>query len=399
MAAREARGTLGAVAPAYLRVLPCPAGPAGPEVLLPPLTAALDGTGPPLALFPEDAACTASQVRPEEPLETDGVAAVVTTSGSTGEPKSVLLPANALRASATATLDRIGGPGRWLLALPVHYIAGLQVVVRSIVAGTSPVALEPGPFTAQAFATATARLDAGRRYTALVPTQLARALADPAGREALAAYDAILLGGAAAPERLLEDACRAGVTVLTTYGMSETCGGCVYDGRPLDGVEADVRADGRIRLAGPVLAAGYRLRPDLTATAFTVDAGRRWHVTPDVGRYAGDGTLEVLGRADDVAVSGGVNVPLAAVERTLATHPQVTGVACLAVPDPEWGERVVAFVTVAGRAPTLGELRDHVATARPRAWAPRELVVLDELPLLASGKPDRTALRARLSDT
>lgn len=379
----------------HLRVLPCPAGPAGLDVLVPPLSAALDGSGPPLALLPEDA--DAGHVRPDEPVEADGIAALVTTSGSTGEPKSVLLPAAALRTSATATLDRMGGPGQWLLALPAHYIAGLQVVVRSIVAGTTPVVLDPGPFTARAFAAATARLDAPRRYTALVPTQLARALADPAGRDALTAYDAVLLGGAAAPERLLDDARRAGVTVLTTYGMSETCGGCVYDGRPLDGVVADVRADGRIRLAGPVLAAGYRLRPDLTAAAFTVDAGRRWHVTPDVGRLADDGTLEVLGRADDVAVSGGVNVPLAAVERALAAHPDVTGVACLAAPDPEWGERVVAFVTVAGRAPTLAELRDHVAATRPRAWAPRELVVLDELPLLASGKPDRTSLRARLA--
>ncbi|HEX6447252.1 MAG TPA: o-succinylbenzoate--CoA ligase [Streptosporangiales bacterium] len=386
------------MAPPNLRVLPCPAGPAGLDVLVPPLTAALDGAGPPLALFPEDAAGADRQVRPDEPLEADGVAALVTTSGSTGEPKSVLLPAAALRASAVATLDRIGGPGQWLLALPPHYVAGLQVVVRSVVAGTTPVALEPGPFTAEAFAQATARLDpAARRYAALVPTQLARALADPAGREALAAYDTVLLGGAAAPARLLDQARRAGVTVLTTYGMSETCGGCVYDGRPLDGVTADIRPDGRIRLAGPVLAAGYRLRPDLSAAAFTVDAGRRWHVTPDLGRFADDGTLEVLGRADDVAVSGGVNVPLAAVERALAAHPGVTGVACLAAPDPEWGERVVAFVTVAGSAPTLDELRDHVAAGRPRAWAPRELVVLDELPLLASGKPDRRRLRARLA--
>lgn len=374
-----------------IRPIECPAGAAALDTLRPALDAALDGTGPPLGLLPGDGT-GADVLCADVPLEADGIAATVTTSGSTGEPKVVLLPAEALRASATATLDRMGGSGQWLLALPPHYVAGLQVLVRSSVAGTDPVVFDGPRFTAAAFAAATDRLDPGaRRYTALVPTQLGRVLSGAAGRDALASYDAVLLGGGAAPPAMVSEA-REVTTVLTTYGMSETCGGCVYDGVPLAGVSAEVGDDGRIRLSGPVLAAGYRLRPDLTAAAFETRGGRRWHVTPDLGRWA-DGVLEVLGRADDVAVCGGVNVPLQAVEQAVATHPDVAAGACVAVPDAEWGERVVAHVVPRGEAPALDDLRDHVARTLPRSWAPRELVLLDELPLLASGKPDRRALR------
>ncbi|MQA78435.1 MAG: AMP-binding protein [Streptosporangiales bacterium] len=386
----------------FLHPHPCTSGQQATDALLPALQAALDATGPPLALLPASPADHNNRllaaVRPDEPLEVDGVAAVVTTSGSTGEPKTVLLPAAALRASASATLDRLGGPGRWLLALPAQYIAGLQVVVRSLYGGTAPVALDlTTGFTAAGFAAATERLGTdARRYTALVPTQLTRLLDDPAGTDALRSYAVVLVGGAAASDRLLRSASEAGVHVVTTYGMSETCGGCVYDGLPLTGVTVDVRPDDRVRIAGPVLAAGYRLRPDLTAAAYETGDGQRWHVTPDVGRLHGDGRLEVLGRADDVAVSGGVNVPLAAVERALGSHPAVTAVTCLAVPDDEWGERVVAFVVPGNSRPSLDALRDHLGRTRPRSWAPRSLVVVDELPLLTSGKPDRRALVALL---
>lgn len=377
----------------------CPPGPESVDELLPTLAAALGGRGAPLALLPADPADqTLAALRPDLPVEVSGIAAVVTTSGSTGEPKAVLLPAAALRASATATSSRLGGAGQWLLALPVHYVAGLQVVTRSLVAGTTPVVLDTsGGFSVAGFAAATARLDPGvRHYTAIVPTQLGRLLAHPAGRDALRRYDAALLGGSAAPDDLVERARAAGAAVVTTYGMSETCGGCVYDGVPLDDVLTDVRDDARVRLAGPVLAAGYRLRPGLTAAAFEVAGGRRWHTTPDVGRIAEDGRLEVLGRADDVAVSGGINVPLPAVERALATHPDVSAAACLAAPDAVWGERVVAFVVAGRPAPTLDELRAHVALGCPRTWAPRELVLVPELPLLTTGKTDRQALRELL---
>ena len=362
-----------------LRVVP-------PADLLPALAAALDG-GP--AVVPEVAAEVLAALRPDEPLEHPDVALVVPTSGSTGEPKGVLLPAAALRASALATAERLGGHAQWLLALPPTHVAGLQVLVRSLLAGTTPVVLPAGPFEAGAFAAATAALTGPRRCVSLVPTQLRRLL-EGAGLDALRAYDAVLLGGAASPAPLLERAREAGVRVVTTYGMSETSGGCVYDGVPLDGVRVSVDG-GRVRLGGPVVARGYRLRPDLTAAAFDGDV----FTTSDLGRLDGP-VLTVLGRADDVVVSGGVNVAPLAVEAALERHPGVVEAAVTGVPDEEWGSRVVALVVL--RAPlTLAQAREHVALTLPRAWAPRELREVETLPLLASGKLDRAALRLRVT--
>lgn len=359
--------------------------------LLGPLAAALAGTGPAVLPMPADPALAArvrGALRPGEPLERDDVALVVPTSGSTGEPKGVLLTAAALRASAAATEERLGGPGRWLLAIPATHIGGVQVLVRSVLAGTEPV-VSPAP-DPEVFAAATGALGSGRRYTSLVPTQLGRLLRSPAGAAALTAYDAVLLGGAAAAPQLLEAAARAGVRVVTTYGMSETSGGCVYDGVPLAGVRVALRDGGRVALAGPVLAAGYRLRPDLTAQAFA--AG--WYVTGDHGRLD-DGRLTVLGRVDDVVVTGGENVAPAAVEAALAGHPAVAEAAVFGVPDADWGERVVAAVVLReGCALPLAEAREHVAVRVSRVAAPRELRVLAALPLLPSGKIDRTALRS-----
>ena len=350
------------------------------EGLLAALAAALDG-GP--AVVPEVEPAVLAALRPDEPLEHDDVALVVPTSGSTGEPKGVLLTADNLRSSALATAERLGGPGQWLLAIPPTRVGGLQVLVRSLLAGTTPVVLPPGPFGAAAFAEATARLTGPRRYVSLVPTQLRRLVADPA---ALRAYDAVLLGGAAAPPSLLAQAREAGVRVVTTYGMSETSGGCVYDGVPLDGVRVWVEG-GRVRLGGPVVARGYRLRPDLTAAAFDGDV----FTTSDLGRLDGR-VLTVLGRADDVVVSGGENVAPLAVEAALERHPSVVEAAVTGVPDEEWGSRVVALVVLRGPL-TLAEARGHVASTLPRSWAPRGLREVEALPLLASGKLDRAALR------
>jgi O-succinylbenzoic acid--CoA ligase len=260
-------------------------------------------------------------LRPDEPLESDEVAVVVPTSGSTGEPKGALLTATNLLSSAGATHRRLGGPGQWLLALPTTHVGGLMVLVRSCAAGTEPVQLV-GPTTVEAFEAATARLTAARRYVSLVPTQLRRLVASPA----LLEYDAVLLGGAAAPADLLDRAREAGVRVVTTYGMSETSGGCVYDGVPLPGVTVDAPA-GRVRIAGPVVALGYRLRPDLTAKAFA-DGFR----TDDLGEVGPDGRLVVHGRADDVVVTGGVKVAPGAVEAVLARHPAVAEVAVAGAP-------------------------------------------------------------------
>lgn len=337
--------------------------------VLPRLRAALDGSGPAVLPVPDGPAGQAVRelVRPDLPLEPgpDGepVALVVPTSGSTGSVKGALLTGSALRASAQATLDRLGGPGRWLLALPTTHVAGLTVLVRSLLAGTEPVPMPlAGGFDAAGFVAATAELGPGRRYTALVPTQLRRLLADPAGAAALASYDAVLIGGAAAEPDLLERATRDGVHVVTTYGMSETCGGCVYDGVPLDGVRvllepagADHPGAWRVVLGGPTVFVGYRGDAQRTEQALRVDAaGIRWHLTNDVGHWDPAGRLEVLGRLDDVLVSGGENIAPAQVERALLTHRQVTEAVVVGVPDAEWGQRVVAVVVPADPASPPG---------------------------------------------
>jgi len=312
----------------------------------------------------------------------DDVALVITTSGSTGEPKGVELTASALRHSATATLQRINAaPGdRWLCCLPPSHIAGVQVLIRSVVCGTDPVLVER--FTVAAVAGAPAE------HIAVVPTMLRRLL--DAGTD-LARFTSVLVGGAALGHDLLERARAAGAPVVLTYGMTETAGGCVYDGRPLDGVTVDLTTEGRIRISGPVLARGYRLRPDLQAATF---AGGRL-ITSDLGSIADDGRLQVLGRIDDVIVTGGVNVSAAAVGDLLATHPDVAQAAAVAAADEEWGQRVVAIVvprTPAG-PPTLAALRAYVAAQAPASHVPRELVLVEALPMLASGKLDRLAVQ------
>lgn len=365
--------------------------PATAGLLLPALAKALAGAGPAVLPLPADPARVLAACRPDEPLEHDDVALVVPTSGSTGEPKGVLLTAASLRASAEATQQRLGGPGQWLLAIPPTHIGGLQVLVRSLLAGTEPVVLGAEPFTAEGFTAATARLTAPRRYVSLVPTQLGR-LMRSGGIDALRAYDAVLVGGAAASAPLVSAVHAAGVRVVRTYGMSETSGGCVYDGTALDGVAVSVDDDGRIQLSGPVVARGYRLRPELTAQAFSGEHFR----TSDLGRWRPDGRLEVLGRADDVIVTGGEKVAPAAVVARLEQHPAVVEVAVVGVPDEEWGQRVVAVVVLSAEL-TLAQTREHVAQCLPRAYAPRELRVMRSLPRLPSGKIDAAALSAQLT--
>jgi o-succinylbenzoate---CoA ligase len=352
--------------------------------------AALDGDRP-LAVLPAgppaavDAARTV--LRADVPLE-DGADLVVVTSGSTGTGRGVLLAADAVRASAAATLARLGGAGSWLLALPVSAIAGLQVLCRSEVAGREAVVLGKG----ETLTAAVARMPAGdRRYTALVPTQLVRFLdAEP---DALRGFDAVLVGGAVTDPALLARARADGVRVVTTYGMTETAGGCVYDGVPLEGVRIRV-TDGGIELAGPVLASGYRLDPSATAAAF--EGG--WFRTRDAGELA-DGRLTVLGRLDDVVISGGVNVAPAAVEAVLREHAGIADAVVVGRPDPEWGQRVVAAVVPSGdRAPDLADLRRWVADRLGAAAAPRQLHVLAAVPTLHTGKPDRRAVAALIPE-
>ena len=376
--------------------------------LLPVLRSALAGDGP--ALLPtEPGQLPAASLRAGAPLgpgeddPADPTVAVLVTSGSTGDPKGALLPASALLASASATHDRLGGPGRWLLALPAHHVAGLQVLVRSLVTGTTPVVLDlTDGFDPAAFAAAAATTRGPRRYTALVPTQVRRLLdAGDAARQALAGFDAVLVGGAATPLALRAEAADAGVRLVTTYGMSETCGGCVYDGVPLDGVEVRLDPDARIRLVGPMVARGYRTGPGLAdglTDAFGTDPdGRRWFRSEDLGELV-DGRLTVLGRADDVVVTGGLKVAPGPVEALLLLLPGVAEVVVVGVDDAEWGQRVVAAVVPApGRpVPTLDAVRRAVRPSLGAAATPRQLLVLDHVPLRGPGKPDRAEV-ARLA--
>ncbi len=311
---------------------------------------------------------------------------VVETSGSTGQPKRVVLSRRAVLASGTATAARLGGTGPWVLALPMTYVAGLQVACRSLAAGHRPVLLDDHGSLAGAVASA---VDAP--YVSLVATQLVRALRSPADTAALARCAAVLVGGGPVDRELRERAADGGIRVVATYGSAETAGGCVYDGLPLDGVAVAIGANGRIRIGGPTLFDGYDGNPALTADVL-VDG---WFLTADAGRFDEDGRLQVLGRLDDMVISGGVKVPTGIVAARLREHPAVTAVDVGRLADDEWGERVVAWVV--GDL-SLDEARDGVAKLHPRSWAPRELRVLDEMPMLRNGKVDRRALRGESRD-
>jgi O-succinylbenzoic acid--CoA ligase len=317
----------------------------------------------------------------------DEVALALPTSGSTGAPAGVLLGASALAWSADAVLTRLGGPGSWLLALPLTHTAGLMVLVRAVRSGSvvHPMDLRRG-FGPDAFAAAVDGLPPGRAYVSLVPTQLARLLQAGQAR-ALRRFDAVLLGGAGAAPSLLRDAAAAGVRVVVSYGLTETCGGCVLDGRPLPAVQVEL-LDGRIHLAGPMLAWGRRHGgrdeplPGRLATA-------------DLGSWD-DGRLRVLGRVDDVVESGGVSVALGRVDALLHEHPDVVEAAAVGVDDPDWGTRVVALAVPRDPAspPSVAEVRAFVHARAEPAFVPADVVWVDALPRPAPGKVDRAALRA-----
>ncbi len=376
------------VAVTVMRQVPLDGSAAAVRGLVDALGAALAGGA---AVLPLGAAAAVGALGAPAP----GTAVVIMTSGSAGEPKLVMLSAAALRASAAATAERLGGAGRWLLALPADHVAGVQVIVRALLAGAAPQVqdLRSG-FRPDAFADATAALGAGRRHTSLVPTQLRRLLdAGDAALAALRGYDAVLVGGAALDAGLRARAVAAGVRVVTSYGMSETAGGCVYDGVPLDGVAVQVDADGGIALGGPTLAIGYLDRPAETARAF--DGG--WFRTGDIGRWR-DGRLEVLGRADDVIITGGEKVAPAAVERVLLAQPGVSAACVVGLPDPEWGQLVAAAIVVeSGAAAAPDRLRAAVAAELGRAAGPRVVRSVAEIPQLGIGKPDRAAVAALLA--
>lgn len=365
----------------------------------------------PLPTEPAQADRVRRMLRPEDGIDDPAAAVVVSTSGSTGAPKGVVLSADAIIASARATHHRLGGPGSWTLALPAHYVAGLMVIARALVSqdelgDPSPrlqqsPRLRPssrlhraGPHLAEV---AGAFELPGPHYLSLVPTQLVAALESPAMVSLLARFDAVLLGGAALPEPLRRSTERSGIALVSTYGMSETSGGCVYDGTPLPGVSASVDpATSRIDLAGPMVFRGYHRAPELTSQTLGADsAGTPTVHTRDRGRLDG-ARLTLLGRVDDVVISGGVNVDLARLE-SLAEQ-DFGPLAALGVPDEKWGTRVVLALTA---DLPLTRVRQRLAAAHPGldpAALPRGLVSTSRLPLTSSGKIDRQSLIGWFTD-
>lgn len=343
---------------------------------------ALAGDGP--AILPHGGAPTGLPDTIEQ-----RVAVVIETSGSTAKPKRVMLSADALLASAAASETALGTAGQWLLALPTHYIAGLAVFVRSLAAGTDPVVLAQGQFTADGFVAAAAHLEHPSRFVSLVPAQFSRLMESDAAIDALRGFERILLGGQAAPPSLVAAAVDKGLRLTRTYGAAETCGGCVYDGVPIGNTEVAI-VDGRIELSGSVLAEGYLGDPKRTAFAFREHDGRRWYRTDDTGALH-HGRLAVTGRIDDVIISGGIKVSIAEVELVVRDLPGLAEAVVVAAPHAEWGEVPVVVSTVPRG---LTELRREVALRLGPAASPDRLLLVDELPLLPSGKPDRLAIAA-----
>ena len=311
----------------------------------------------------------------------DSVAFIVETSGSTGTPKRVELSIAAALASAHASAKRLGGSGQWLLALPINYIAGLNVLIRSAVAETQPVMMNTSvTFTAEAFVRHTTMLREEKKFTALVPTQLSRlAIAaehDESVLNALRSYDAILVGGQATSPQLLESLRELGANVIETYGSAETFGGVVYDGKPLPGVTVSINSDSRIEISSPTLANEFDAIGKL--------------VMSDLGEIV-DGKLRVLGRADRVLISGATKVSLDRVEAVARDVGGVVEVAATAIEDSEWGQRVA--IVYVGSPEVADEIAQRLADDLGPAAKPLRIMRADRVPNLTNGKHDLQAIK------
>jgi len=356
-------------------------------VVLEALRHSLSGDGP--AILPHGGSPTGVPAKVGQ-----RVALVVETSGSTGNPKRVALSADAVLASAAASDSALGGPGQWLLAVPATYIAGLNVIVRSLVAETPLVIIEPGHFDAALFIAASSRMTEPRRFTSLVPAQLSRLLESDAAITELRKFERILVGGQATPATLVARCGELGIRVTRTYGSSETSGGCVYDGVPIGTTEMRI-VDGEVQLSGPVLAEGYLADPARTDAAFVVDGGRRWYRTGDAGIIA-EGVLSITGRLDDLIISGGLKVSLGEVESVVRELPGFAAAVVVRAPSERWGD-VPVIVREGGDVAGLEPVRAAVVEKLGKAAAPAGLVIVERMPLTATGKPDRRALEAGIA--
>jgi O-succinylbenzoic acid--CoA ligase len=313
-----------------------------------------------------------------------------------------MLSTNALLAGAAASAVALGGAGQWLLALPVHYIAGVQVLVRSIAAETTPLVLPAGHFDPKTFQRLAETMTEPLRYTALVPVQLARLLDaadDPTLLAVLRRFTAILVGGQAIRPELIKRAESLDVRVVRTYGSSETAGGCIYNGVPIGDTLVRV-VGGQLELSGSVLAEGYLDDAERTADRFAMERGVRWYRTGDLGEVdQRTGRVTVLGRADNVIISGGEKVSLDAVERIVRSHPGFEHAVVLGGDDEKWGQVPVVVVDGGAARTDVADVAASVVAVLGRAARPARVVRVPELPLLASGKPDRRALADLLPDS
>lgn len=368
-----------------------------PRALREPLRAALFEGGPAILPRPGGAKLTATA-----PLEVpDGVAVVIETSGTTGAPKRVALTPEALVASARSAVDELGGPGQWLGILPVHYIAGLQVVTRSLLGDTTPLWLHPQPFSTVALVTAHAalvkRASGGPLFTAMVPAQLQRILDDvgsmPLLDEMMRSFSRILVGGQSVPTELMERSARAGYSVTKTYGSAETSGGCVWDHKPMGDVSVQ-EIDGRLAVSGPVLAHSYLENEVKTRQSFPDIGGVRWYLTDDAGSVDEHGLVHVRGRLDDVIVSGGVKIALGAIETLLHNRLGVTDAVVVGAANDQWGHVPVVVTT---RLLDLAATRSVVGAELGVEARPHRILNVTEIPLLGSGKPDRLAITQMVS--
>lgn len=358
---------------------------------------AINGNGPAIEVVADSSAPDGAHLEYLEPgrlPESTDPLVVVRTSGSTGRAKRTVLSTAAMAASAQATTEFLGFQGQWLLALPVHYIAGLSVLTRSLFAGTTPVVMETnGAFNAEKFTEAATQLSDERKLTSLVPTQLARLVdnPDPDTLAALRGFDAILLGGARASKDLLATCRHLGLKIFQTYGSSETAGGLVYNGTPLPGVSLR-EENGRILVTGPMLADGYAGDPQATATHFVQREGRRWYLTDDVGSIQNN-KLHIAGRVDDVINTGGVKLSAGQIERLLEEF--FTQCLIVPIPDPEWGQAVGMAYT--GPTDTAGAFEAVRLTIGPAAVPKRVRHYPEDLPLLPNGKVNRRLVIEQLT--
>ncbi|MGV0351006.1 o-succinylbenzoate--CoA ligase [Corynebacterium guaraldiae] len=369
---------------------PLPVDPRDPAAILEDLEAAIAGQATLLPLPANDltrAQLLRNHMRAGEAIDSS-IALVVATSGSTGTPKGAQLSAANLVSSADATHRALGGTGQWLLAMPASHIAGIQVLVRSLVAGVEPLCLDLSHgFNIGDFASAAHELHAtgDRSYTALTPMQLAKAMDSLEGIEALRTFDAILVGGAATHPQLLNSAKKLRISIVTTYGSSETAGGCVYNGEPLDSARVRIGEENRIFLGGPMIAQGYR---NVDSDAFMVDeSGTSWFATSDTGALH-DGHLTVTGRLDNILNTGGLKLHPEQLEQHILRVPGVEAACVVGIPDPRLGQMVVAaYSGWASRTDILEALDDL-----PRWQVPKDLLRVDSLPTIGPGKVDRQAV-------